>query len=37
MTEDAMIKLEDTCRTVKVPLLGIRSYGLLGYLRVGGA
>ena len=34
MTESVLIRLDDTCRELNVPLLCARSYGLVGYLRV---
>lgn len=34
MTESIHIKLDQVCRELQIPLLCIRSYGLVGYLRV---
>ena len=34
MTEDVGIKLDKTCRAVNVKLMLVRSFGLVGYLRV---
>ena len=35
MREFAVLALEDACRANNVPLLVARSYGLVGYVRVG--
>lgn len=34
MRETEMLRLEEICKQAKVPLLVVRSYGLVGYLRV---
>lgn len=34
ITEDVAVKLDKLCRSLEVKLLIVRSYGLVGYLRV---
>lgn len=34
MTENTLVKLDEVCRELQIPLICIRSYGLVGYLRV---